>query len=152
MLRFAARRSVFYPSLQKPAVFRSRLRTVSAALELCQERDVMRSKEVNKRPWEIYSSQTTQADRSPSLQSDLCATLSDLMSISTISLARIGARSALSVMTWETAAVFLTTANMGFLFNGRISQLGRRRGSLCHLVKEPSFLSFCATAADFLGE
>lgn len=76
----------------------------------------MRSKEVNKRPSEIYSSQTTQADHSSSLQSDLCATLSDLMSISTISLARIRAWSALSVMTCETAAVFFNDAKHGVFF------------------------------------
>lgn len=35
--------------------------------------------------------QTAQADHSSNLQSDLCATLSDLMSISTISLACIRA-------------------------------------------------------------
>lgn len=83
--------STFIRGPQKPAVFKSRLCTVSEVLELCQEKDVMRSKALNKCPWEIYSRQTAQADHSSNLHSDLCATLSDLMSISTISLACIRA-------------------------------------------------------------
>lgn len=51
----------------------------------------MRSKALKKKsPEEIYSRQTALTDHSSTLQSDLCATLSDLMSISTISLACIG--------------------------------------------------------------
>lgn len=83
--------STFIQGPQKPAVFKTGLCTVSEVLELCQKKDVMRSKALNKCPWEIYSSQTAKADLSSNLQSDLCATLSDLMSISTISLACIRA-------------------------------------------------------------
>lgn len=54
-------------------------------------------------------------------------------------------------MTYENAAAFLTMANMGFRFNGRILQLGRRRGSLCHLVRGAviSPLFFTISATDF---
>lgn len=51
---------------------KGRPRSVSQPLELGQEKDVMRSKALNKkRPEEIYSRQTALTDHSSSLPSDL---------------------------------------------------------------------------------